>query len=100
MAWSGYNNLMTNTNRPTAEQLIAMAASGATIDIVTMTRVTRIDAKVVARFAKAGCCVLKESTDGRLLVASGRKYLDCSHNALRITDAAGSRSFTIGKVAS
>ena len=90
---------MTNANRPTADQLIALAKAGATVDIVTMTRVTRIDAKAVARFEKVNCKILKESADGRLLVASGRKYLDCSHNALRITDSAGSRTFTIGKVA-
>ncbi len=88
----------TNTNRPTAKQLLAMAKAGATIDIVTMTRVTRIDAKVVARFEKVNRPVLKESADGRLLVSSGSKYLDCSHNALRVTDGAGSRTFTIGKL--
>lgn len=86
------------TNRPTADQLLAMAREGATIDIVTMTRTTRIDAKVVARFEKVGRAVLKESTDGRLLVSSGRKYLDCSYNALRITDGAGSRTYAIGRV--
>lgn len=89
---------MTNTNRPTADQLIAMAKAGATIDIVTMMRITRIDAKVIARFAKINRPVLKESRDGRLLVSSGSKYLDCSHNTLRITDAAGTRTLTIGKV--
>lgn len=89
---------MDATNRPTAEQLLAMAKAGATIDIVTMTRVTRIDAKVVARFEKISRPVLKESADGRLLISSGRKYLDCSYNALRITDDAGSRTITIGKL--
>lgn len=47
------------TNRPTAEQLLVMAKGGATIDIGTMTRVTRIDAKVVARFEKLNRPVLK-----------------------------------------
>lgn len=92
---------MTTNTRPTATELLAMAKAGATIDIVTMTRVTRIDAKVVARFEKIARPVLKESTDGRLLVSSGRKYLDCSYCALRITDGAGSRTIAqIGKVAS
>ena len=85
-------------NRPTAEQLIAMAKAGATVDIVTMTRVTRIDAKTIARFEKIARPVLKDSSDGRLLVSSGKKYLDCSHNALRITDEVGTRTYTIGKV--
>lgn len=85
------------TIRPSAAELIALARSGATVDIVTMTRVTRIDARTVSRFEKAGAPVLKDSSDGRLLVASGRKYLDCSHNALRITDATGTRTYTIGK---
>lgn len=90
---------MTNT-RPTASQLIAMAKAGATIDIVTMTRVTRIDAKVVARFEKVNRPVLKDSSDGRLLVSSGKKYLDCSYCALRITNDEGSRTIApIGKVA-
>ena len=89
---------MNATTRPTAAQLIAMAKAGATIDIVTMTRITRIDAKAVARFEKSGHTILKESADGRLLVASGRKFLDCSHNALRITDDAGSRTMTIGRL--
>lgn len=86
------------TTRPTADQLLAMAKAGATVDIVTMTRVTRIDSKVVARFEKANRPVLKESIDGRLLVSSGRKYLDCSYNALVITDGNGTRTYTIGKV--
>lgn len=89
---------MTETTRPTANELITMAKAGATIDIVTMTRTTRIDAKAVARFEKSGHVILKESADGRLLVASGRKFLDCSYNALVITDDAGSRTLTIGKL--
>ena len=89
---------MTTTLRPTADQLIAMAKAGATVDIVTMTRITRIDAKTVARFEKIARPVLKESADGRLLVSSGKKYLDCSYNSLRITDATGITTYTIGKV--
>jgi hypothetical protein len=87
------------TRRPTANELIAMALDGATVDIVTMTRVTRIDRKTVQRFAKIGRPVLRDSTDGRLMVSAGKKYLDCSYNTLRITDATGSsRSLPIGRL--
>lgn len=78
---------MTNTNRPTATDLLAQIAAGATVDIVTATRAWRIDAKVVAKFAKAGLPILKDSADGRLLMASGRRYVDCSHTAIRVCAA-------------
>lgn len=70
--------------RPTAAELLALIATGATVDIVTALRAWRIDARVVARFEKAGMPVLKDASDGRLLMASGRRYLDCSHVAIRV----------------
>ncbi len=71
--------------RPTAAELLALIAAGATVDVITYTRAWRVDRKVVAKFAKANMPIFKDAADGRLLMASGRRYVDCSGTAIRIT---------------
>jgi len=57
--------------------LLSEIAKGKTLYIRTMTRITKVDQKCVARFAKNGNVVLKNgATTGRPLMASGRKFVD------------------------
>ena len=53
----------------------AEVAKGRTLYVQTHTRTTKIDQRCVDRFAKGGHVVLK---DGKLLMASGRKFVDAS----------------------
>lgn len=55
---------------------LAHIAAGGRLVIATMTRVTVIDRKVVAKFEKAGAWLLKEDGDGyRLRSGKGSVYL-------------------------
>jgi len=88
--------------RPTAVELLTMIRdTGATVDIVTMTRCYRINRAVVTRFDASGSVILKDSRDGRLMMLSGRRYLDCSHNRLVIWSPDGTaRGLQIDKLPS
>jgi hypothetical protein len=56
----------------------AEVAKGRTLYVQTHTRTTKIDQRCVDRFAKGGHVVLKDGKDGKLLMASGRKFVDAS----------------------
>lgn len=66
-----------------AAYLLDEIAKGKTLYIHTCTRVTKINKACVDKFAKLNHPVLKNGAKtGKLLVASGHKYVDASHCAL------------------
>ncbi len=68
--------------RPNASELLDAIQSGKTLYVQTAWRVTPIDARTVARFEKAGMPILKDGKDGHLLMAQGRRYVDCHFTTL------------------
>jgi hypothetical protein len=75
---------MTTTLRPNAAALLEAIAAGSTVYIVNTMRAWKIDAKAVARFARAGLPIIKDGKRGELLMASGRAYVDCSYCRIEI----------------
>lgn len=67
-----------------AAYLLSEIAKGRTLFLSTCTRITKVDQRCVSRFAACGLPVLKNSKSGKLLVASGRKYLDASLCSLEL----------------
>jgi phage terminase Nu1 subunit (DNA packaging protein) len=70
-----------------ATELLAAIRTGKVLYISTHYRVTKIDAKTVAKFEKAGCPVIKNGADGHLYLASGRNYVDCHYCAIKLVNA-------------
>lgn len=68
----------------TATQLLDAIRTGKVLYIATHTRVTKIDAKTVAKFDAVNRPVIKTGADGHLYMASGRKYVDCHYCAIRL----------------
>lgn len=59
-----------------ANAILAAIQSGRTLFIRNALHTWKIDAKVLARFAKLGAAVLKDGAKpGHLLMASGRKFV-------------------------
>ena len=70
-----------------ATELLAAVRTGKVLYIATHYRITKIDAKTVAKFDAANHPVIKTGTDGHLYMASGRKYVDCHYCAIKLVDA-------------
>ncbi len=77
--------MTTATDMHDAAYLLSEIANGRTLFLSTCTRITKVDQRCVDRFARAGLPVLKNgSKTGKLLVASGSKYLDASLCSLEL----------------
>ena len=70
-----------------ATELLAAIRTGKVLYISNHLRVTKIDAKTVAKFDKANHPVIKTGADGHLYMASGRKYVDCHYCQQKLVDA-------------
>jgi hypothetical protein len=68
-----------------ASYLLAEITSGKTLRVCTCTRITEITPRTLARWIKSGHTILKNGkTSGRLLMASGNKFVDISLCALEL----------------
>lgn len=67
-----------------ATEILAQIKTGKTLYIATHLRITKIDAKTVAKFDAAGVPVLKTGKNGHLYMAAGRKYVDCHYASVRL----------------
>jgi hypothetical protein len=73
----------THTTMQNAAYLLGEIAKGKTLFIRSCTRITRITPKTLATWTKSGHTLLKNGAkDGKLLMASGRKFVDISLCAL------------------
>ena len=68
-----------------AAYLLAAIASGQTLRIATYTRITEITPETLARWTKNGHTLLQNGESGRLLMASGRKFVDISYCSIHLT---------------
>lgn len=81
---------MSNENTAAAEMtsaayLLGQIAAGKTLRVATCTRITEITPRTLASWNKAGHVLLKNGAKtGRLLMASGNKFVDISLCALSL----------------
>jgi hypothetical protein len=73
------------TQMQDAAYLLAEIAAGKTLRVCTCTRITEITPRTLASWTKAGHVILKNGAKtGRLLMASGNKFVDISLCALEL----------------
>ena len=68
-----------------AAYLLSAIASGQTLRVATCTRITEITPKTLARWTKHGRTLLKNGATGRLLMASGRKFVDIGYCSIHLS---------------